>query len=161
MHTPLLTSKWKRTQSRRFLDELFNILGWRQKCLWLSGTFGSISFLWDGIIQLIMQGNRSCNRNSISYSDLGEKHWQIHEYVRDGWIKNTLSTSFHNKDRKYEKKKLSGFSPQANYTDRATAACLLSLESTFADRGCCVVSATKPHGRWFRFSRLEQNINTK
>jgi hypothetical protein len=32
------------------------------------------------------------------------------------------------------------FSPQANYTDRATAAC-------HPNRGCRVVSATDPHGR--------------
>jgi hypothetical protein len=44
-------------------------------------------------------------------------------------------------------KKLSDFSPQANYTDRATAACRRSLVPTFADRWCRVVSATNPHGR--------------
>jgi hypothetical protein len=33
------------------------------------------------------------------------------------------------------------FSPQANYTDRATAA---KLVPSFVDRGCCVVSATDP-----------------
>jgi hypothetical protein len=35
--------------------------------------------------------------------------------------------------------KVRGFSPQANYTYRATTA--------FADKGCRVVSATDPHGR--------------
>jgi hypothetical protein len=44
------------------------------------------------------------------------------------------------------KKKLRGLSPQANYTDRATAA-VGEVVSTFADRGCYVVSATGPHGR--------------
>jgi hypothetical protein len=42
--------------------------------------------------------------------------------------------------------KLRGLSPQANYTDRATAA-VGEVVPTFADRGCCVVSATGPHGR--------------
>jgi hypothetical protein len=39
------------------------------------------------------------------------------------------------------------FSPQANYTDRTTAACWRKLVSTFASRGWRVVSATAPHGR--------------
>jgi hypothetical protein len=47
--------------------------------------------------------------------------------------------------------KLRDFSPQANYTDRATAACRRSLVPTFADRGCRVVSATDPRGRNFNF----------
>jgi hypothetical protein len=42
--------------------------------------------------------------------------------------------------------KLRGLSPQANYTDRATAA-VGEVVPTFADRGCYVVSATGPHGR--------------
>jgi hypothetical protein len=37
-----------------------------------------------------------------------------------------------------DKKKLRGFGPLANYADGATAASW----RTFADRGCCVVSAT-------------------
>jgi hypothetical protein len=45
-----------------------------------------------------------------------------------------------------ERKKLRGLSPQANYTDRATAA-VGEVVPTFADRGCCVVSAKGPHGR--------------
>jgi hypothetical protein len=44
------------------------------------------------------------------------------------------------------KSELRGFSPQENYTDRATAACG-QLMLTLADRGCRVVSATDPHGR--------------
>jgi hypothetical protein len=40
--------------------------------------------------------------------------------------------------------KLWGFSPQANYTDRATAAC--RPVPTLANRGCRLVSATNPHG---------------
>jgi hypothetical protein len=44
------------------------------------------------------------------------------------------------------KKKLRGLSPQANYTDRATAA-VGEVASTFAGRGCYVVSATDSHGR--------------
>jgi hypothetical protein len=39
------------------------------------------------------------------------------------------------------------FSPQANYTDRATAACRRSYCQLFAYRGCRVVSAADPHGR--------------
>jgi hypothetical protein len=44
-------------------------------------------------------------------------------------------------------KKIRDSTRQANYTDRATAACRRSLVSTLADRGCRVVSATNPHGR--------------
>jgi hypothetical protein len=43
--------------------------------------------------------------------------------------------------------KLCDFSPQANYTDRATAAGRSKLMPTFEDRWCIVVSATDPHGR--------------
>jgi hypothetical protein len=49
------------------------------------------------------------------------------------------------------KLKLHGLSPRANYTDRATAACLRSDWPTFADRGCHVVSVTDPYGRIFGF----------
>jgi hypothetical protein len=45
------------------------------------------------------------------------------------------------------KKKLNSLSPRANYTDRATAA----SRSTFADKGCHVVSVTDPYGRIFGF----------
>jgi hypothetical protein len=41
---------------------------------------------------------------------------------------------------------LRGLSPQANYTDRATAAVVVVVP-TFAGRGCYVVSATDSHGR--------------
>jgi hypothetical protein len=44
-----------------------------------------------------------------------------------------------------------GFGPIANYADRATAACWRS-SANFADRGCCVVSATDPPGSQSRFS---------
>jgi hypothetical protein len=44
------------------------------------------------------------------------------------------------------KKKLRGLSPQANYTDRATAT-VGAIVPTFAGRGCYVVSATESHGR--------------
>jgi hypothetical protein len=44
------------------------------------------------------------------------------------------------------KTKLRGISPQANYTDRATAA-VGEVVPTFAGRGCYVVSATDSHGR--------------
>jgi hypothetical protein len=42
---------------------------------------------------------------------------------------------------------LRGLSPQANYTDRATAKLVL----TFADRECHVVSVTDPYGRILGF----------
>jgi hypothetical protein len=42
--------------------------------------------------------------------------------------------------------KLRSLSPQANYTDRATAA-VGEIVPTFADRGCYVVSSTNSHGR--------------
>jgi hypothetical protein len=44
------------------------------------------------------------------------------------------------------KPKLRGLSPQANYTDRATAA-VGEVVPTSADRGWYVVSATDSHGR--------------
>jgi hypothetical protein len=44
------------------------------------------------------------------------------------------------------KTKLRGLSPQANYTDRATAA-VGEAVPIFAGRGCYVVSATDSHGR--------------
>jgi hypothetical protein len=46
---------------------------------------------------------------------------------------------------KHGKKKLTSvaFSPQANYTDQATA----KLVQIFADKGCRVVGATVHHGR--------------
>jgi hypothetical protein len=47
-----------------------------------------------------------------------------------------------------DKPKLRGLSPQANYTDRTTAACYCQL---FADRGCHVVSVTNPYGRILGF----------
>jgi hypothetical protein len=53
--------------------------------------------------------------------------------------------------------KLRGFSPQANYTDRATAA--LKLIPTLADRGCRAVSATNPQGRYFRFCIVGNTIS--
>jgi hypothetical protein len=46
------------------------------------------------------------------------------------------------------KNKLRGLSPQANYTDRATAACRRSYCQL---RGCCVVKARDPHGRILGF----------
>jgi hypothetical protein len=42
---------------------------------------------------------------------------------------------------------LRGFSPQANYTDRASAACRAKLVSNFENRWCRVVSTTDPQGR--------------
>jgi hypothetical protein len=44
-------------------------------------------------------------------------------------------------------KKLRGFSPQANCTDRATAALSTKLVPILADKGCRLVSATDPHSR--------------
>jgi hypothetical protein len=47
---------------------------------------------------------------------------------------------------KPKEKKIHGLSPQANYTDRATAACQRSQFQLFADRGCHVVNVTIPYG---------------
>ena len=47
----------------------------------------------------------------------------------------------------YEKKKLRGLSPRANYTDRAAAAGRRSWCQLLRVEGCHVVSATGPHGR--------------
>jgi hypothetical protein len=48
------------------------------------------------------------------------------------------------------KTKTRGFGPLANHADRATAA-LGEVVPTFADRGCCVVSAMDPPGRILGF----------
>jgi hypothetical protein len=48
--------------------------------------------------------------------------------------------------RSHQNAKLHGLSPQANYTDWATAA-VGEVVPTFAGRGCYVVSATDSHGR--------------
>jgi hypothetical protein len=48
-------------------------------------------------------------------------------------------------------KKHHGLSPQANYTDLATAACRRSDCQLFANRGCHVVSVTDPSGRILGF----------
>jgi hypothetical protein len=49
-----------------------------------------------------------------------------------------------------KKKILRGFGPLANYADRATPL-LGEVVPTFADRGCCVVSATNPPDRILGF----------
>jgi hypothetical protein len=49
-----------------------------------------------------------------------------------------------------KKRTLRGFGPLANYAERATAA-VGEVVLTFADRGCCVVSATDPPGRSLGF----------
>jgi hypothetical protein len=47
-----------------------------------------------------------------------------------------------------QKKKLHGFNPHANYTDRPSDRRLSAkLVPTLADRGCRMVSATNPHSR--------------
>jgi hypothetical protein len=48
-------------------------------------------------------------------------------------------------------KKIHGVSPQAKYTDRATAACRRSDCQLFADRGCHKVRVTDPYGRILAF----------
>jgi hypothetical protein len=48
------------------------------------------------------------------------------------------------------KKNLRGFGPLAKYADRATPL-LGEVVPTFADRGCCVVSATDPPGHILGF----------
>jgi hypothetical protein len=57
------------------------------------------------------------------------------------FILASLQNGRESKGHKFLLKKLRGFSPQANYTDRA------KLGPTLADRGCRVVSETDPHGR--------------
>jgi hypothetical protein len=42
-------------------------------------------------------------------------------------------------------------SPQANYTDRATAVCRRNDCQLFADRGCHLVSVTDPYDRILDF----------
>jgi hypothetical protein len=54
------------------------------------------------------------------------------------------------------KKKLRGFGSQANYADRATAACWRSSANFFVDRGCCVVSAMDSPGCSLGF--VDRNI---
>jgi hypothetical protein len=56
------------------------------------------------------------------------------------------------------KKKLLEFSPQANYTDRVTAACRRNLVPTFTDRGCRVVSATAVNFGFLDRSRYSLEI---
>jgi hypothetical protein len=62
-------------------------------------------------------------------------------------------------------KKTPGLSPPANYTDRLSDRRLSAkLVPTLADRGCRVVSATKPHGHlflFFIFFMLSQNYILK
>jgi hypothetical protein len=53
---------------------------------------------------------------------------------------------YENQYTRLKKKKLRGLSPQANYTDRTTAA-VGEVVPTFAGRGCYVVRATDSHGR--------------
>jgi hypothetical protein len=50
------------------------------------------------------------------------------------------------------KTKLRGLSPQANYTDRATAA-VGEVVPTFVGRGCYVDSVTDSHGAATSFSK--------
>jgi hypothetical protein len=57
-----------------------------------------------------------------------------HYFACSAYAKNKLKT------------KLRGHSPQANYTDRATAA-VGEVVPTFAGRGCYAVSVTDSHGR--------------
>jgi hypothetical protein len=53
--------------------------------------------------------------------------------------------------------KVRGFSQQANYIDRATAAC----QRSFTDRRCRMVSAADPHGRILGFLDPEPNLKVK
>jgi hypothetical protein len=53
---------------------------------------------------------------------------------------------------------LRGLSRQANYTDRATAACRRSLVPISADRGCHVVSVTDPYDRILGFLDRVQDL---
>jgi hypothetical protein len=61
--------------------------------------------------------------------------------------------------QKGKKKKLRDLSLRVNYTDRPTDRCLSANSvSTFADRGCCVVSTTDPYGRILGFLDWYTNI---
>jgi hypothetical protein len=59
------------------------------------------------------------------------------------------------------KTKLYGLSLQANYTDRATAACRRSDCQLFADRRCHVVSVTDPYGRIVGFLNRSPTFSSK
>jgi hypothetical protein len=58
-----------------------------------------------------------------------------------------------------KKTKLRGFGLRANYADRATAACWRS-SANFADRGCCVVSATNSNSIFHKCNSLFYNLLT-
>jgi hypothetical protein len=59
--------------------------------------------------------------------------------------------NYASKQQNKQTNKLHGLSPQANYTDQATAACRRSDCQLFADKGCHVVSVTDPYGRILGF----------
>jgi hypothetical protein len=73
----------------------------------------------------------------------GEMRWARHVacigYVRIRYIKTN------------KKSKLRGLSPQANIYRQSDRRMSAKLVSTFADRGCRMVSATDPHGRILGF----------
>jgi hypothetical protein len=93
----------------------------------------------------LMDRPGTCHR-----SDFWERHREIKNRTNPRKFCYYL---FCNLPRSYfiPETKLLGFSPQANCTDRATAASRRCIVSTFADRGCHVVSATDPRGRYLGF----------
>jgi hypothetical protein len=96
--------------------------------------------------------NGSCNADaaSVDVSPGGKKCESLHIATESAVTKhccqppNTASCIQTNKNEFR-----GGFSPQANYTDLATAA----VRTTFAGTGCCVISAEDSHGRLSCFSR--------
>jgi hypothetical protein len=66
-------------------------------------------------------------------------------------VSQKKNSKLHSMNLQSSKTELIGLSPRANYTDRATAACRRCYCQLFADRRCCVVRATDPHGRILGF----------
>jgi hypothetical protein len=76
--------------------------------------------------------------------------WYVNPHQSSFWS-SYIVPPFHYRFWSTEKNKPHGLSPQANYTDRATAAYQRSWCQPFADRGCHVVSVTNPYGRILGF----------
>jgi hypothetical protein len=91
------------------------------------------------------------NKFTVTVEDASElllpKYAEIfEEFIKRKQCQDEILSSMNFKT--YRKKRNSvAFSPQANYTDRASDRRLsVKLVPTFADRGCRVVRATDPHG---------------
>jgi hypothetical protein len=82
-----------------------------------------------------------------------KRSWPNLRYYPDFHLEDNQDNRCHGRDSNVAstsriKQKLRGFSPQANYTDRAKSA---KLVPTLADRGRCVVSGTNPKAVNFGF----------